>query len=320
MWYYTDMKIDKELKTKAGIIKAVIPSWSKRKFAFANRMLKRFFKGKAFIKDVNYKQEYVERVDGSKLRLCVYSPKGELNNEVGLLWLCGGGFAMGQPEQDALFFIRDFVKEFNCVVVSPEYTKSLDKPYPAAFQDCCLALSWLKEHSKQLSVDDGRLFVGGDSAGGGLTVAMCLYERDTQNVNVAFQMPLYPMLDDRENPSSKDNKAPVWNSKSNVLAWKLYLADCEDVPKYAAPARETNYSSLPPCLTYVGDVEPFYDETVRFVEELKKADVPVRFEIFEGCFHGFDIVGRNSKVGKRARRFLLDGFLYAKEHYRKEQE
>ena len=63
-------------------------------------------------------------------------------------------------------------------------------------------------------------------------------------MNVAFQMPLYPMLDDRETASSRDNHAPVWNTRTNRFAWKYYLRGLGGVtpPCYAAPAREANYA------------------------------------------------------------------------------
>lgn len=89
-----------------------------------------------------------------------------------------------------------------------------------------------------------KIFVGGNSAGGGMTAALTLYARDKGEVNIAFQMPLYPMLDDRPTKTSKNNDAPVWNTKSNIAAWKLYLGDdygTDRVSKYAAPARETDF-------------------------------------------------------------------------------
>ena len=86
------------------------------------------------------------------------------------------------------------------------------------------------------------------------------------------------------------------------------------MPKYASPAREDDYTGLPPTLTYVGTIEPFTDETAEYVEKLKKAGVEVSFRTFEGCFHGFDLFGYTS-VTKQAKRFLIEGFMYAAENY-----
>ncbi len=102
----------------------------------------------------------------------------------------------------------------------------------------------------------------------------------------------------------------------------MYLGDLygsNNIPKYAAPARETDYSNLPPTYTYVGTIEPFFDETKNYVEELKKANVPIHLNIYEGCFHGFDILGSKTNIGKEARNALIENFQYATNNYFKKQ-
>ncbi|WP_297639823.1 alpha/beta hydrolase fold domain-containing protein, partial [uncultured Clostridium sp.] len=131
-------------------------------------------------------------------------------------------------------------------------------------------------------------------------------------------MPLYPMIDDRMiTESSKDNNAHIWNSKLNECGWELYLGKLYkgEVPIYAAPGRETNLVGIPPTITFVGDLEPFRDETIEYMEKLKKAGVPTEFKIFKGCYHGFDAVNPKAKISKDAHEFLLKGFKYAVENY-----
>ena len=65
---------------------------------------------------------------------------------------------------------------------------------------------------------DDQLVVGGESAGGGLTAAVTLLARDRGEIAVAFQVPLYPMLDDRPTGSSRNNTTPVWNTVNNDTA------------------------------------------------------------------------------------------------------
>ena len=164
----------------------------------------------------------------------------------------------------------------------------------------------MKDHAHALGIRSDQLIVGGVSAGGGLTAAISLRARDTGDVKIALQVPLYPMIDDRqETESARENNAPVWNSETNRWAWRLYLGELSggDVPAWAAPARATDLRGLPPTVTFVGDLEPFRDETVRYAERLKEAGVPVRFRVFERCFHAFDIVHPNAAVSLQARRF-----------------
>ena len=82
--------------------------------------------------------------------------------------------------------------------------------------------------------------VGGESAGGGLAIALTYMARDKKEVNIAYQMPLYPMIDNLDTITSKDNHGKVWNTKRNHFGWKVYLrknAKKEDVDPYASPAR-----------------------------------------------------------------------------------
>src|SRR5690606_17891497 len=134
--------------------------------------------------------------------------------------------------------------------------------------DCYEILLWMKNNAGSLGIREDQLMVGGESAGGGLSASLAMYARDKGLVKLAFQMPLYPMIDDRmETESAKENNAYVWNSNMNRWAWKLYLGELfgrDNVPVYAAAARAEDYSHLPPAVTFVGDIEPFRDETIEF--------------------------------------------------------
>ena len=179
----------------------------------------------------------------------------------GVLWVHGGGYQSGSAKDIFATRALSLVMKFGAVLVAPNYRLSKKYPYPAALHDCYAALLYLKNHAEELGVRDDQIMVGGESAGGGMAVALCMLARDRGEVNIAFQMPLYPMLDDRDTPSSKDNHAPNWNTKRNKKAWKRYLRtayETDIVSYYAAPARCQDYSGLPPCYTFVGDIEPFY--------------------------------------------------------------
>lgn len=320
LWNVKTSDIHPELRFAGNLIRIIMPQFTVGFFKIANLFLDNIGLPD-LTKDINREEIYIEREDGSKLRLSVYSPEEKKENVPGLLWIHGGGYGLGCPEQD-FAFIQNFIDASGCVVVAPDYTNSTTAPYPAAFNDCYNALLWLKENGKNYGMRDNQIFVGGNSAGGGLCAAVTLKARDTGDVNIAFQMPLYPMLDDRMiTESSQNNDAPIWNSASNEVGWKLYLGEnygTDNVSKYASPARETDYANLPPTLTYVGTIEPFTDETVEYVENLKEAGVEVNFKMFDGCFHGFDLL-KFTTPAKEADEFLINGFKYAVENYTAEQ-
>ena len=261
---------------------------------------------------------------GRDIELLIFQPtKNKMPKEKtpGILWIHGGGYITGMARMIYMSRAIDLVKKYGAVVVTPEYRLSNEAPYPAALEDCYSSLKYLKEHADELGVNSSQIMVGGESAGGGLTASLCMYARDKGKVNIAFQMPLYPMIDNQDTESSKDNHAPVWNTKSNHYGWKKYLGDLwgKDVPPYAAAARQTDYSNLPPAYTFVGDIEPFYCETLTFIENLKKAGVEAEVDVYPNCFHAFDMLLPFKKVSKEAIAEFEKHYLYACDNYFKEQ-
>ena len=241
---------------------------------------------------------------GHQLRLLVLRPLNQGENEVpGVLWLHGGGYRHGSAKDVFVTRALSLVVKFGMVLVAPDYRLSGKHPYPAGLYDCYAALLWLKEHAGELKVRSDQIMVGGESAGGGLTAALCMLAHDRGDVNIAFQMPLYPMLDDRDTDSSRDNHARNWNTKKNHKAWKLYLRDAygmDLVPCYAAPARREDFSGLPPCYTYVGDIEPFYDETLAYVRRLQEAGIRAEADVWPDWFHAYDILFPAKKESREA--------------------
>lgn len=273
---------------------------------------------------MRYKYFTVEKVridsNGKKLKLLILHPTVNAKPQTetpGILWIHGGGYVTGMAKMVYMSRAIHLVKKYGAVVVSPEYRLSGRAPYPAALEDCYAALQYMKDYADILGVNVNQLMVGGESAGGGLTAALCMYARDKGEINIAYQMPLYPMIDNEDTDSSRDNHAPVWNTKRNHFAWRLYLRKIkgEKIPPYAAPARQTDYTNLPPAYTFVGDIEPFYCETLTFIENLQKAGVEARVDIYSGCFHAFDMLLPFLKVSKQAAETFEKQYLYAVKHY-----
>lgn len=264
---------------------------------------------------------------GKEIELLIFRPTVNAKdkaNTPGILWIHGGGYVTGMAKMIYMSRAMDLVKKYGAVVVTPEYRLSKEAPYPAALQDCYAALKYLKEHAEELGVNSSQIMVGGESAGGGLTAALCMYARDKGEVNIAYQMPLYPMMDNLDTNSSKDNHAPVWNTKRNHMGWKAYLGDLwelgEKVSPYAAAARQTDYANLPPAYTFVGDIEPFYCETLTYIENLRKAGVEANVDVYPNCFHAFDMLLPFKKVSKQAIAEFERQYLEACKKYYAEQD
>ena len=239
-----------------------------------------------------------------RLRCIMLSPRDQSTSLPGILWIHGGGYIGGTAAMVHVTKGKLLAKKYGAVVIAPAYRKARRHPFPAAFEDCCAALRYMHDNSEALGINPEKLIVGGESAGGGLAAAVCLYARDKARIPVLYQIPLYPMLDCRDTESSRDNHARNWNTRKNHHAWKLYLRDLytsPDVPKYASPSRESDYSGLPPCYTYVEDGEPFYDETLTYVRNLNEAGVSAKADVFHGHTHAFDMFfwTRNAREARR---------------------
>lgn len=267
----------------------------------------------------NVKRQYIKiPAGGRNLRALLLTPEGGEGDRPGVLWLHGGGYVTGMPEMAYATRAMDLASLGGAVVLLPAYGLSLRNPYPAGLHDCYAALCYMKDNASKLGIRDDQLMVGGESAGGGLTAALCMYAHDLGEVNIAFQMPLYPMLDCFDTDSSRDNHAKVWDTRRNHMAWRLYLRRLPKnapVPAYASPSRREDLSGLPPCYTFVGGLEPFRDETAAFVERLKSSGVPAEIDIYPGFYHAYDVMRPKTEASQLAARRFLTKFIEARHLY-----
>ncbi len=273
-------------------------------------------------KEVNCMKIKIPRRDGKTIPALVVSPKTPHQDAPGILWIHGGGYMSGMKEMVHMSRAVDLVKKYGATVISPGYRLSFMAPYPAAIEDCYDALLYLKNRADDFKINRNQIMVGGESAGGGLCAALCMMARDKGEVHVAYQMPLYPMIDNLDTESSANNHGKVWNTRKNHIAWRLYLRkDAKKVVSpYAAPARQTDYSGLPPAYTFVGNGEPFYSETCTYIKNLKNAGIEAKLDIYESNMHAFDMMKPDAPLSKEAAAKFNKQFAYALEHYFAENE
>jgi len=231
--------------------------------------------------------------DRIKIRLRIYKPKFSSAPTPVLIWLHGGGYVIGNPEQDD-GSCAQFVRELGITVVSVDYRVAPKDPFPAGLDDVYAALKWMVSNSKELSIDAKRIAIGGASAGGGLAAALVQLTHDRQEIKLIFQLLTYPMLDDRTvlRANIDDSNNVTWNQKSNRFGWESYLGmkcGAEDVPVYAVPARRVDLSGLPKAWIGVGTLDIFHDEDAAYAERLKACGIECEIDIVTGAFHGFDV-------------------------------
>ena len=249
-----------------------------------------------------------ETGEGAAPTLRVYGAGGDASRPC-VYWIHGGGYMFGSalmPEPR----LERWAEELDCVVVSVEYRLAPEHPYPAPLDDCYAGLSWTARHADDLGIDPARITVAGASAGGGLAAGLTLLARDRAEVAIAYQLLIYPMIDDRNaTPSSHIVGAPVWSRAANLLGWRAYLGKepgGDDVPAYAAPARATDLSGLPPTFIGVGTLDVFRDEDMEYGRRLLAAGVPTEVHVYPGAPHGFEMIVPLAGVSQRCQRDIDD--------------
>ncbi len=248
---------------------------------------------------VNIEDRSIPGADGAPdIKLRIYRPQQQAGETAGLLYIHGGGFVIGSLESEhgaALGLCR----ALNIVVVSTDYRKAPENPWPAGLEDCYSSLSWLHDNAQSLGVDPARIGVRGGSAGGGLTASLALLARDRGGPAICFQYLGIPELDDRLQTVSMTEftDTPLWHRPNAVLSWKFYLGDrhtpgAADVPYTAAPARATieELRGLPPAYVSTMEFDPLRDEGIEYAMKLMQAGVNVELHSFPGTFHGSELV------------------------------
>ncbi|MEV6670080.1 alpha/beta hydrolase [Streptomyces sp. NPDC051162] len=223
-----------------------------------------------------------------------------------LYYMHGGGMIMGNAWSVLPQLLRQWALPLGLAVISVEYRLAPETRYPGPLEDCYAGLVRAAAHAGELGIDPDRIIIGGKSAGGGLAAALALLTRDRGGPTPIGQLLLCPMLDDRDNTFSSHQMAGVdtWDRTSNTTAWQALLGDrygAADLPPYAAPARATDLSRLPPAYIEVGSAETLRDEGVAYADAIWQAGGQAELHVWPGAFHGFDTFAPQAALSQDAR-------------------
>jgi len=251
------------------------------------------------------RQDHLIQTPAGDLLVRAYRPRSSNGVLPALIWLHGGGMMFGSIEIDGPT-CEGYAIALDCLVLSVQYRLAPEFRYPAAVDDCYAALAWSADHASELTLDPERIAIGGESAGAGLAAGTALLTRDRGGPRIAFQALAYPMLDDRnDTPSACEfDEIQSWSHQHNSSAWQALLgerAGGTDVEAYAAPARATDLSGLPPSLVQVGELDVLRDENIAYATRLMQAGVPTELHVYPGAYHGWDAAAPAAPLSVRGR-------------------
>jgi acetyl esterase/lipase len=248
-------------------------------------------------------------VGGPPVRVLVTTPVEREKAGPAVLWIHGGGLIVGTPQFEALGSGR-VARDLGVVVVSPDYRLAPEHPFPAGLDDCMATLRWMRYHAEELGIDQDRIAVMGGSAGGGLAASVAQRSHD-EGITLRAQVLVYPMIDDRtalrEDHAGRGRFG--WTPAANRFGWTAYLGReprLSDAPAYAAPARRSDLTGLPPTWIGVGDLDLFYDEDVAYAANLTASGVPCELVTVTGMYHGADGIAPKASVLQDFRRGMTE--------------
>jgi acetyl esterase len=223
------------------------------------------------------------------------------------LHLHGGGLVFGSADQDDPMLER-IANATSLAVVSVEYRLAPAHPYPAAWDDCEAAASWL---ARQVKSEFGgtALAIGGESAGATLAVPVLVRMRDRHGFTGFHAANLsYGNYDTSMTPSQ------IWIGANRFVIGTEDIRQCSnayapDVARRRDPDMSALYAKLdrmPPALFSVGTLDPFLDDSLFVYTRWIAAGNEAELAVYPGAPHGFNILGHPHATAANAR---IDAFL-----------
>ena len=225
-----------------------------------------------------------------------------------ILQLHGGGYYNGfhNTYREAAVWYSECGNGMD--VLSIDYRTAPEDPYPAALEDAAAAYQWLLEQEYRPE----HIVAAGDSAGGGLALALTLYlkEHNLPLPGGIITMSAWTDLT-KSGDSYRENfdKDPIFGGSMDTLVYKEgYYGEHDPTDPYISPVYG-EYTGFPPMLMQVGEWEMLLDDTLQVAEKAKEAGVPVKKHVYPGMFHifqmGFHLFPEAEEAWNEVREFLL---------------
>ena len=238
-------------------------------------------------------------IDMGQFTMKLLSSKETPRGDKVILQLHGGGYT--GAVRNAYYVFAGLYNEVShgCSVLTPDYRVAPENPYPAALEDAVASYQWL--------MDKGyfgeQIILGGDSAGGGLAMALCMYLKDhhmPMPCGIVAMSPWTDLTASGESYETNYEKDPLFgNTKESLIYVNDYAGDHDKMDAYISPLFG-NFKEFPPMLIQVGSIEMLLSDSVSVAAKARQQGVKVRLSVYEGMFHVFQMAYLNIPESKRA--------------------
>jgi acetyl esterase len=203
-------------------------------------------------------------------------------------------------------FMPRVALEAKVKILSVDYTLSPDAVFPSAINECAGVIRYAQTHADEFGIDPARIAVGGHSAGGTLSAALCILNADTHDMNLRAVVLDYPALDMVTPPDQKPRGRGLvarffLNEPRMRMFSKCYCPDeAQRTNPLASPlyATDETLKTFPPTLVITAGKDPLCPEATRFAEKLKLLGVDTTLYHFDNAPHGFTLFkGKDANEG-----------------------
>ena len=238
-------------------------------------------------------------IDMGQFTMKLLSSKENPRGDKVILQLHGGGYT--GAVRNAYYVFAGLYNEVShgCSVLTPDYRVAPENPYPAALEDAVASYQWL--------MDKGyfgeQIILGGDSAGGGFAMALCMYLKDhhmPMPCGIVAMSPWTDLTASGESYETNYEKDPLFgNTKESLIYVNDYAGNHDKMDAYISPLFG-NFKEFPPMLIQVGSIEMLLSDSVSVAAKARQQGVKVRLSVYEGMFHVFQMAYLNIPESKRA--------------------
>jgi acetyl esterase len=221
----------------------------------------------------------------------IYLPSGKGPHPM-MIYLHGGGWTIGDLDTAHATALQLSAKT-GWVVISVDYRLAPEHPFPAALQDAYAVFRWctIPENALSIRGDVNKIVIAGDSAGGNLAAALCLYNRDRQGPAIAGQLLIYPVLDllhfDRAS-YFQYGSGHLLTAEDVPFFVRQYIADpLLATDPLVSPLLTADLNNLSPALIVTAEFDVLRTEAEEYAEKLKSAGISTRLFFAAGMEHGF---------------------------------
>jgi acetyl esterase len=241
---------------------------------------------------------------GGPVAVRSYRPEGAQPEAVlpVLVYFHGGGWVIGDLDTHDVL-CRQFANGAQCAVISVDYRKAPEHPFPAGLDDCFAVVKHVAAEAKALRIDGARIAVGGDSAGGNLAAAVTLLSREQGGPTLCYQLLVYPATDQLMSYPSIERNAEGYMLTKKAMQYfgGYYLPNEKDKHDWrASPLLAKSLAGLPRAFVLTAGFDPLVDEGKAYAERLAKEGVEVAYLDYPDMIHGFLLMGGVLDTAKEA--------------------